>query len=142
MTSGFAAQPDQHMPSGPMPQQPQAANASPGFAAFAATTQADYQNMFRNDLLNTLGLTQLIQLCDILNNLPFVAALRGFGDQTNNGATGSIFQAIGNLISPLTTAVSAFIHTYDNIDWNNPATIIPTILRDVVVSEDERRDGG
>src|SRR5512139_869670 len=81
-------QPDQYFPD-------TAANASPGFAAYAATTQEEYEQQLRDRTTNIFS--GISGLCALLQELPLfggLASLGAGGDMGDLGQTGNILKGI------------------------------------------------
>jgi hypothetical protein len=120
MTSGAGAQPDAFMPAGPIPYVPMAANvAPPGFAAFAATTQADWQTQLEDAFLNSIGLGQLVALCNLIAASPFYQDLKTFGDVAVNGVIGAFIKATDTLADDV-----AHLSPSGLLSGNTPTTLL------------------
>jgi len=120
MTSGMGAQPDAFMPAGPIPYVPMAANvAPPGFAAFAATTQSDWQTQLEEAFLNSIGLGQLVALCNLIAASPFYQDLKTFGDVAVNGVIGAFIKATDTLADDV-----AHLSPSGLLSGNTPTTLL------------------
>ena len=120
MTSGAGAQPDAFMPAGPIPYVPMAANvAPPGFAAFAATTQSDWQTQLEDAFLNSIGLGQLVALCNLIAASPFYQDLKTFGDVAVNGVIGAFIKATDTLADDV-----AHLSPSGLLSGNTPTTLL------------------
>src|SRR6516225_15426 len=120
MTSGMGAQPDAFMPAGPIPYVPMAANvATPGFAAFAATTQSDWQTQLEDAFLDSIGLGQLVALCNLIAASPFYQDLKTFGDVAVNGVIGAFIKATDTLADDV-----AHLSPSGLLSGNTPTTLL------------------
>src|SRR6516165_1964435 len=120
MTSGMGAQPDAFMPAGPIPYVPMAANvAPPGFAAFAATTKSDWQTQLEEAFLNSIGLGQLVALCNLIAASPFYQDLKTFGDVAVNGVVGAFIKATDTLADDV-----AHLSPSGLLSGNTPTTLL------------------
>jgi hypothetical protein len=76
----------------------------------------------------------LLRACNtLLSSLPFMSGLSAL-ITANESKLLDLVQGITAFLQPLHDAINAFVHAFDNIDWTNPATIIPTLIRDAITA--------